>query len=125
MDLRICYIPIKGYMDYQSESHNMKVAEEVRSIIEAKNFNVTWIRYTDVGLPLQPGSLEHGGCIGSVQRNESDTALIMPVNAYFGSSVTLVNTITSTKIAITSVYERVSPESRGSATRVLDFLESF
>jgi hypothetical protein len=85
--------------------------------------NITWVKEYSMGSLVNPETLEHDGCIGSIQRNESDTSVNLGWNRYYGSNVTTWTSYFSDKTQIGTMY---STEQIGNhSTHVMDFLEGY
>lgn len=91
------------------------------------SINVTTVTESGVGALRNQETFGYDGCIGSVQRNDSDFALIGVKLDYYGPTAMPAYTLTHDQPVIASIYHK-SNSSAGSSctsTRVLDFLDAY
>lgn len=86
--------------------------------------NITWIASDAAGRLRDRTTLAYDGCIGSIQRNESDTAGVVAINNYYGPNVTTWNPLYSDTTMIGTMYTKKMFD-KGYSTRVLDFIHSY
>lgn len=92
----------------------------------SKQFNITYVfpEVNRMGALIDRDTMQYDGCLGSLQRNESDVATIAPVDGWYGPSVQPWLPVWSDYTLIGSVYWDVDP-SQNQWTRVMDFLDAF
>jgi hypothetical protein len=131
MELRLCLLYVAGIFDMRPDHiHEKTVLGGLASSLLrfVAGFNVTYV-FPDVnrmGATIDRKVLVYDGCIGSVQRNESDFAIIVPVDGYYGPTVQPWIPIWSDFALIGTVYHKVQIDADNSEkTRVLQFLNAY
>lgn len=124
--VRICYLLVEDFTRRASGGDTKEfylLTKYFKNLINMSQFdNVTFVTEKNVGSLVDPERLEYNGCIGSLQRNESDMSLQPSLYAYYGPNVTILNAVTYDIINIATVYKR---ELASSTSPVLDFLSSY
>ena len=85
--VRLCHTPWEGLYHtlYRIDRQYISLSQFITSFIERINWNVTYV---------ESQSQSHESCITSLQRNESDFAVGVPLQDY-GSLIQIHNIITS------------------------------
>ena len=121
--IRLCFIYLNKLVDMLSEEE-LPANDFYRWVFDLRpTLNITWIHGDGLGILRDPGVFEYDGCIGSVQRNESDFGTILTPEDYYGSSVRVWNTMLSDQNTIGTAYNK--SQITGKNTRVLDFLDAY
>lgn len=124
--IRICVPKVDNLINMKStENPEPLINRLIHAWINMRpQLNVTWISSNTPGTLRDPATNSYDGCIGSMQRNESDFLPIMTVYDDLGSNVRTWVTMFADTAMIGSMYTKKSL-SHGKATRVLDFLDAY
>jgi hypothetical protein len=123
--IRMCFFKVPGLLDMRSQV-DQPLNNFVRAWFEIRPaLNVTWIETESVGSLRDPVTLEYDGCIGMIQRNESDFGVTMSDYRSYGEKITPWSVVFGDKTVIGTVYKKLNLTESGSATRVMDFLEGY
>ena len=121
--IRICFLYVSKMMDMLS-NEELLLNFINRFWFEMRpELNITWIRQDSMGVLRDPETFQYDGCIGSVQRNESDYGTILTAEDYYGSSVRVWNTMFSDQNSIGTAYNK--SHTTKTTTQVLDFLNAY
>lgn len=113
--LRVCYPHINNFLSREDgkfagfTSHILQVYEEILSGI-----NHTFVQEDSFGNMIDRSSHSYDGCIGSMQRNESDVAVLLIVVPIDGPNVTQTLVNGWDQATIISSYKKPDMARRGS-----------
>ena len=121
--IRICFVYVSKLFDMLSEEELPYNFFDRWWFDMRPELNITWIRGEGQGVLRDPETFRYDGCIGSMQRNESDYGSIMTPEDYYGSNVSIWNTMFSDHNTIGTAYNKSLTTEK--TTRVLDFLNAY
>ena len=114
--LRMCYIRKPGVLTAISDRKDSNdpwfegiLTSIASSSLEKldKYFNVSLISENIIGTLKDPISMTYDGCIGNLQRNESDTALVLISSPVIGPNITQEFPLSAGQIVMLSPYNPV------------------
>lgn len=125
LPIRICTFKIDHFFDMKSLT---TPAPMLNAIVAAWTnvspaLNISWIETSGQGRLKDPDTRSYDGCIGSIQRNESDFLPFMTTHSDLGIHVRPWVIMFADKPLIGTMYNKTSKH--GTATRVLDFLDAY
>lgn len=131
MELRLCMLYVVGVIDMRPDHVNEKsvLGGLASTLLQlASGFNVTYV-FPDVnhmGALIDQENLKYDGCLGSLQKNESDLAIIAPVDGYYGPTVQPWMPVWADFALIGTVYQKTEIDvNKVEKTHVLEFLKAY
>ena len=127
--MRVCVSMVRAA--YEMEDDCSKVTGAAKPLADlffqtTRGLNVTCSKERKFGNLVDRVSGTYDGCLGSMQRNQSDT-VIFGLNAFPTSGANLVNgaVVTAERLGILTAYRLVNPETDCARTDALDMFGSF
>ena len=122
--IRVCYVRVPGLLDMESADDYMFNSFATSWFELRPELNITWIKSHAMGGLVDLATLAYDGCIGSIQRNESDVGMTASENTDYGPHVTLWNIMFFDQTNIATAYNKDN-ETESRTTGVLNFVSSY
>ena len=127
MEARLCIIMFDATFRYK-EFHGTGVLGVTINLLleQMRGINYTVVREPGYGTMIDKETQQYGGCIGSMQKNESDFMLIVEMLTIPVVGPNLTHTVVDGfgRMGIVSAYNKTNIDD-GSRTQVLDMVFSF
>jgi hypothetical protein len=125
----MCHVSLEGILNLaDTEGYDNYVLNKFLDPVMARfrPLNITYVTppINRIGICTNATTREYDGCIGSLQKNESDFAFVIPYLEDFGPNVQPLAPSFSDYSLIGSVYHKLELDD-GKATRVLDFVNGY
>lgn len=107
--LRMCYTHIPTILTFEDGHFGGINAPLVKYLVEDANISYVTVPENTYGVLVDPEKRTYDGCIGSIQRNQSDLALVQVAAPVYGHNVIQGPPLGYDRISILSSYNEKVP----------------